>query len=68
MKYLPISVMEKLLKDAGAARVSEGAKTELKKVLEKRAKSVSLKAVAFASHAKRATVKRKDIEISVEDL
>jgi len=46
-RYLPLFVMEKLLKRAGAKRISEHAKIELKTHLERKAVSISEKSYSF---------------------
>lgn len=58
--------MEKLIKKAGAERVSEDAKAALKEVLEEYAHNVSLSAARFASHAGRKTVKADDIKLAAK--
>ena len=64
-KHLPMAVMEKLLKKAGANRVSESAKTELQRALEKRADEISHKAIIFSKHAGRKTVTKEDILLAL---
>jgi histone H3/H4 len=53
--------MEKLLKHAGAERVSEDAKEALRDVLEEYSMDLGKRANNFASHANRKTVKGSDI-------
>ena len=67
MTELPKATMGKLLKNAGATRVSEGAKLELARVLEEIGEDVGKKAVPFAKHAGRKTVKVEDIKLSVKN-
>jgi len=59
---LPAAAMEKLLKKAGADRVSEDAKDKLRDVLEEYAESIGSKAVRLAVHAGRKTVKASDVK------
>ncbi len=59
---LPAAAMEKLLKKAGAERVSEDAKHELREVLEEFAANIGAKAVRLAAHAGRKTIKDSDIK------
>lgn len=61
---LPLAAMEKLLKKSGAARVSEDAKEALRGLLEETAKEVGEKAVKFAAHSGRTTVKSADIHLA----
>jgi DNA-binding protein len=58
---LPAAAMEKLLKKAGAERVSEDAKAKLIEVLEEIAEEIGEKAVRLARHAGRKTVKSADV-------
>ncbi len=58
---LPAAAMEKLLKKAGAERVSEDAKQKLREVLEEYAEGIGAKAVRMANHAGRKTIKDSDI-------
>lgn len=64
MDELPISVMEALLKKAGATRVGESAKKELKELLEKKAEEITKKAIVFSNHAGRKTIREEDIELA----
>jgi histone H3/H4 len=54
----------KILKDAGAVRVSDSAADELSEILNKLAYAMAGKAVKLAAHAKRQTVKKADIELA----
>lgn len=63
-KLLPIAAMGKIMKDAGASRVSNPAKKALKEELEQISKDISEKAVKYASHAGRRTVKASDIKLA----
>lgn len=58
---LSASAMEKLLKKAGADRVSNSAKAKMIEVLEDYAQHLGRKAVRFSRHAGRKTVKSVDI-------
>ncbi|MBR9700873.1 histone [Candidatus Woesearchaeota archaeon] len=61
---LSLAAMEKLMKEAGASRVGEDAKAELKEILEKDAKRIANRAVKLAEHANRKTVRAKDIRLA----
>ncbi len=63
---LPVAAMEKLLKKAGAPRVSNSAKEELRGVLENYAEEIGEKAFKFAKHSGRKTVKADDIKLAVK--
>ncbi len=62
VSILPAAAMEKLLKKAGADRVSEDAKHKLREVLEEYAEALGAKAVRLANHAGRKTVKASDVK------
>ena len=58
----------RLIKNAGAQRVSMDAEEALDKALEQWAEDVSMQAVKLAKHAGRKTVKASDIEMAVKDM
>ena len=66
MTDLSIRSMERILKKAGAKRVSENASKELRKHLEKEAEKISKKAWKLAVHAKRRTVLKEDVKLATE--
>ncbi len=61
---LPLAAMEKLLKKAGANRVSEDAKEALRDLLEEYADNIGKKASEFSRHSGRVTVKGVDIKLA----
>lgn len=61
---IPLAAMEKLLKKAGAPRVSEDAKMALKDVLEDSALKLGEKAMRYAQHSGRKTVKSVDVRLA----
>jgi len=63
-KILPLAAMEKIMRQAGAERVSDKAKAALKAVLEDIGEEVAEQAVKFAMHAGRKTVKASDIKLA----
>ena len=62
---LPLAPVERVIRNAGADRVSEGAGIELAKVLEEFGLEVSHEAIELAKHAGRTTVKEEDIRLAV---
>jgi len=63
---LPLSALENLMKEKGAERVSEDAKTELKKILENYLYDLSQKASKISSHSGRKTINSGDLLIAKE--
>ncbi|MFH1425078.1 MAG: histone family protein [archaeon] len=61
MAEIPLAAIERIIKKAGAGRVSEDAKEKLRDVLEEHAVEIATKANTLALHAKRKTVKKEDI-------
>lgn len=66
-KIIPLAAMEKLLKKAGAPRVSEDAKSAMKEVLEDYGERIGQKAIRIANHAGRKTVKEADIKLAMRE-
>ena len=63
-RLLPLAAMEKILKNAGAERVSDKAKVALKGVVEEITEKLAVNAVRLASHAGRKTVKENDVKLA----
>ena len=62
---LSIAPMHRIIKKAGAERVSESAAKALAKELEGIGLKISKEAIDYTMHAGRKTVKAEDIEIAV---
>ncbi len=65
-RLLPLAAMEKVLKNCGAERVSDKAKSALKDSVEDLAEDIASKAVKLATHAGRKTVKSGDIKLALK--
>lgn len=55
---------KRMLKDAGAERVSDEASMEFADVINRYAYSIAKKAVSLSAHAKRKTVKKADVDLA----
>ena len=63
-RLIPLAAMEALMKKAGATRVSESSKSKLKEILEEIGKTLAIDAMSFSAHAKRKTIRPKDLELA----
>ena len=64
-RVLPLAPLERLMRKAGAERVSEDAVAALREVIEDMAQAVADEALRASRHANRRTIKRDDIELAV---
>jgi len=68
MAELPLAPVGRIIKNAGAPRISEEATEAFVKILETEAEEIAVEAVKLAKHAGRKTVKASDIELVIKRL
>jgi len=59
-----LSVMYRILKKAGAERVSDESASELRRILEEIGTSIAKSAVEMSVHAGRKTIKAEDVRLA----
>jgi len=64
MTDIPLASVERLMRNAGAERVSVEGATALRDILEEIGREMSAKAARFARHAGRKTVKAEDVKLA----
>jgi len=64
---LPYAPMVRLIKKAGAKRVSEGAAKVLAEILEAEGKNIAVRAGEFAEHTGRRTIREVDIRLAARE-
>ncbi|MDI6806786.1 MAG: NFYB/HAP3 family transcription factor subunit [Candidatus Aenigmarchaeota archaeon] len=64
-KDFPLFTLERILKKAGAERISLSAAEELRTLLLEITDKIAKDAIALATHAKRTTVKKEDIKLAI---
>lgn len=62
--YISEHTVKKILKEAGAGRISADASVELQKYVNKIAFEIAQKAVKLSKHAKRKTVDVNDVKLA----
>ncbi|MFW6128494.1 MAG: histone family protein [Halobacteriota archaeon] len=66
MAVLPTAPIDRLMRNAGAARVSEAASKKMVDALEDYTTEIARKAVDIARHSGRKTVKAEDIKLALK--
>ena len=64
MADIPLAAVERIMRNAGAERISQNAVTVLAEILGEIGIEISREAVELAKHAKRKTVKREDVKLA----
>ena len=65
MTELPLASVERIMRNAGAERISINAIATMAEILEDYGTKLSKEAIELARHAKRKTVKKEDIKLAV---
>ena len=65
---LPIAPVGRIIKNAGAPRISKRAKEALTKILEEKGLEIAKDAVRLAKHSGRKTVMKRDVDSAVNDI
>ncbi len=66
MAVIPTAPIDRLMRNAGAARVSEAASKKMVDALEDYTSEIARKAVDIARHSGRKTVKAEDIKLALK--
>ena len=62
---LDVLSVERIIREAGAERVTEEAGAKLAEVLEERAQAIAERAIRLAKYAHKKTITKKEIELAI---
>lgn len=65
---MPVALGRRLIKEAGAYRVSDDAALALGEALKEKGLQLCQRAVAFSTHAGRKTITRADVELAAKGI
>ncbi|MFH1751314.1 MAG: histone family protein [archaeon] len=68
MTELPLAAVDRVIRKAGASRVSEDAAKALAEILEEIGLNIATQANMLAHHAKRKTVVAEDIQLAAKSV
>jgi len=68
MTELPVAPVGRIIKNAGALRISKDAKIALRKILENQGLEIASDAVILAKHSGRKTVMKKDVNSAINNI
>ena len=63
---LPNAPIERIIRNAGAERVSEDAVEELRRAVQEAGDEIAQDAINLVNHANRNTVKKEDVEMATQ--
>jgi len=65
LSELPFASVDRVIRNAGAERVSADAVEKMAEAIEEKAVEIAKKAVQISRHAGRATIKAEDIKLAI---
>ena len=68
MARIPVATVERMMREAGAKRVSRAASVAFAEYIEQLTKSIAIEAGEFADHFGRKTITEKDVNLAKKRL